>query len=249
MLIMTGLLTLGITVFAGGYLFGSSRVPNRVPLPPVTDAEPSVAPIQIGSEPTGLPVAPSVKPERIVIPAEWRQYSAYDPDYKIEVRLRLPPGYSFRFTGSESTIQDDAEATELWDVKTSVFSGWDMTCDRNIATNDAENCCTDGAVNYYNGGSRRAWYARYLNGDFFCNVPKAKMGSVMGVTERTAGAFTYLEIRTDIGGDGNTETHYVAAKGDTAYMIRPTSNDAMSAKAKLPEYMGMILSTVSSVRR
>lgn len=142
----------------------------------------------------------------------------------------MAPGYSFIFTGSEFTIQNDSDATELWDYSTSVFSG------------------KDGLKNYYDSTSRRSWYQRKLNGEF--TIPEEvqkKRGDILDATEHSIGSQSYLEVSVkDL--QGNIEKHFIFAQNRMVHIIKPASNKANTSSAQIPTYIGTIFASLNSVQ-
>jgi hypothetical protein len=172
-------------------------------------------------------------PETISIPDNWQEFTATDPDFGMKTTLSLPPGYSFRFTGSEFTIQNDVDATELWDYSTSVFRKGDIV------------------ENFYKGGSRRAWYQDYLEGKFLEEKPVLfEEGKIDGVVEHTIGSQTYLELTVSGGVNyvGEIEKHFIFVQNQTLHVIRPASYKANSAEAQIPDNIGIVFYSLKSER-
>jgi hypothetical protein len=192
---------------------------------PTPTATPSI-PAEI--QPTNKPNA-----QPITIPSDWKQYIATDPDFGITTKMSMPPGYSFRFTGSEFTIQNDSDATELWDYSTSIFRG------------------KDGLKNYYTGGSRRSWYQELLSGEFMLEKPYQFVpGQITNVLEHQINSQSYLELTVSGGPptnySGETGTHYIYGQNSILHIIKPASHKANSADALIPNYIGTIFVSLNS---
>lgn len=197
-----------------------TETPNTLKLISIKTATPSE------TTPTAKPSTTTTKP--ISIPSNWKQYTATDPEFKIKTTMSMPPGFSFRFTGSEFTIQNDSDATELWDYSTSVFSG------------------KDGLRNYYDGTSRRDWYERKLNGEFMIQEEyQKKRGDILSVNEKNIGAQSYLEILVQPI-SGNQETHYIFLEDGIVNIIKPASNEANSSNSKISNYIGTIFASLKA---
>ena len=220
----------------GGYYLGTrknntfqnSQRPIPSPTSSVTTETPSA------TNPTNEPVVtqkPSVTTKPISIPSNWKKYTAEDPDFGVKTTLSMPPGYSFRFTGSEFTIQNDSDATELWDYSSSVY--------RN----------SNGVLkNHYDGSSRRAWYEKRLS-------ERQSADRIVSVKEKPLNATTYLEITVqtpsydDRGVTSGTKNgmHYVYVQNNILHMITPASNKAYTTAAQVPGNIETILASLTSV--
>jgi len=174
-------------------------------------------------------------PQPVSIPNDWQEYTATDPDFGIKTTLSLPPGFSFRFTGSEFTIQKDLDATELWDYSTSVFRE------------------KDGLKNYYTGESRRIWYQKFIEGEFWAEKPyQFVAGEITNVIEHQIGTQTHLEL-TVTGGpptnySGEVETHFIYTQNGIIHIIKPVSHKANSTTAQIPKYIGIIFFSLRSTQ-
>ncbi|OGG17391.1 hypothetical protein A3D78_04220 [Candidatus Gottesmanbacteria bacterium RIFCSPHIGHO2_02_FULL_39_14] len=185
---------------------------------------------------------PSLNPTAIYItgssskmvssPPEWQQFTATDPDFGIKTTLSLPPGFSFLFTGSEFTIQNASDASELWDYSSSVY--------RN----------NDGVLkNHYDGSSRRAWYEKRL-------AEKQSTDEIVGITEKSVNSSTYLEITVqtpaydDHGVTSGTKIgkHFIFVQNNILHMITPVSNKAYTPSAQIPDNIGSIFASLTSVQ-
>jgi hypothetical protein len=166
-------------------------------------------------------IEPTTKPVSFVIPANWKKYTAVDPQFKITTSISLPPNFSFRFTGSEFTIQDST-AQEIWDFSTSVKG------DEN-----------GNPYNTFTGGSRRVWYQNYLNGDYhtvFSDPPP----QIIAVKETA----THLALTIQFA--GYQETHYVAAKNNLIQILKPSSEIANSNQSELKTNLDIIFSSIQT---
>jgi hypothetical protein len=221
----------------GGYYLGTrnnySSQNNQPPVPSPTSLVATVTPPF--TNPTNQPVVtqkPIVITKPISIPSNWKKYTAEDPDFGVKTTLSMPPGYSFRFTGSEFTIQNDSDATELWDYSSSVYR------DNNGILK-----------NHYNGGSRRAWYEKRLS-------ERQSIDKIVSVKEKPLNTSSYLEITVqtpsydDHGVAYGTKNgmHYVYVQNNILHMITPTSNKAYITAAQIPGDIEPILASLTSVQ-
>ena len=164
------------------------------------------------------------------VPINWKEYTATDSEFGIKTTMFMPPGFSFKFTGSEFTIQNDSDATELWDYSTSVTTG-----SNNVLKN------------YYDGGSRREWYKRYLDGEFLGNTVDKKFGDIVSMTETVIGNTSYLKIVVNTLSRG-IQTHYVYLQNDIIHIIKPISDVAETSQAKFPQHVGLSLYSLKSIQ-
>lgn len=221
----------------GGYYLGIQR--NNIsqnnqllvssPTPSLTTETPSnTTPIN-ELEVTQKPIV-TVKP--ISIPSLWKKYTAEDSDFGIKTTMSMPPGYSFRFSGSEFTIQNDSDATELWDYSSSVYTD------------------NDGILkNHYDGSSRRAWYEKRLS-------ERQNTDKIVSVKEKPLNQTTYLEITVqtpsynDQGVTSGTKNgiHYVYVQNNILHIIAPASNKAYTSAAFIPSNIEPILASLTSVQ-
>lgn len=221
----------------GGYYLGTQKnntsqnnqpfAPS--PTSPATTKTPSIA------SPTIEPVVtqkPNDANKSVTIPPNWKKYTADDPDFGLKTTMSMPPGYSFRFTGSEYTIQNDSDATELWDYSSSVYRD------------------NDGVLkNHYDGSSRRTWYENRL-------LEKQSTDKIVSVKEKPLNASTYLEITVqtpsydDHGVASGTKNgmHYVYVQNNILHMITPVSNKAYTSAAQIPVNIEPMLASLSSVQ-
>lgn len=218
--VISGIMIL-LLVGAGAYYLGT-RNDSSTKSGPLTGTQ------QLTQEPTAVRTSPTDKP--VTIPTHWKQYTATDPDFGIKTAMSLPPGYSFRFSGSEFTIQNDSDATELWEYSTSVYR---------------DN--TGALKNHYDGSSRRAWYKKRLS-------EKQSTDKIMSVNEKPLGATTYLEITVATpsydgrGARSGTKNgkHYVMVQNNILHMITPSSNKAYTITAQIPASIEPILASLFS---
>lgn len=175
---------------------------------------------------------PTANPPTVTVPANWKKYTAEDPDFGTRTTMVMPPGYSFRFTGSEFTIQNDSDATELWDYSSSVYRD------------------NDGILkNHYDGSSRRVWYEKRLS-------ERQSPDKIVSVKEKPLNATTYLEITVqtpsydDHGVTSGTKNglHYVYVQNNILHMIVPASNKAYTSAALIPGNIEPILASLTSVQ-
>jgi len=221
----------------GGYYLGTqksnSSQNNQPPVfSPTSSVTTETPPI---TNPTNEPVVtqkPVVTTKPISIPSNWKKYTAEDPDFGIKTTLSMPPGYSFRFTGSEFTIQNDSDATELWDYLSSVYRD------------------NDGVLkNHYDGSSRRAWYEKRLS-------ERQSTDKIVGVKEKPLSASIYSEITVQtpsydnhgVASGTKNGMHYVYVQNNILHMITPASNKAYTTAAQIPGNIEPILASLTSVQ-
>lgn len=172
----------------------------------------------------------SINPiKAMTIPSDWKKFTATDQEFKVSTTMSLPSGLSFRFTGSEFTIQNDSDATEIWEYFTSVL---------------------DSTTNYYKGESRRVWYQNYLQGKVvkFSDVHEFKTkGTITAASEHSIGSTSYLEVTVQPN-YGKSEKHYLYVQNGILNIIKPSSEKANSDQAVLPQNMGTILYSLSVKR-
>lgn len=182
------------------------------------------------------PSSPASIGTQVTIPNDWQQFTATDPDFGVQTTLSLPPDYSFRFTGSEFTLQNDSDVTELWDYSSSVYR------DNNGVLK-----------NHYTGGSRRVWYENYLSDKQSTFQNKDK---ILSVTEVRINNTSYLAISVkspaynDSGEISGTKKgmHYLYVQNSIMHMITPASNKAYTSDAQIPKYIGTIFVSLKSAR-
>lgn len=160
-----------------------------------------------------------------VIPPDWKQFTDEDWQFGAKATMSLPPGFSFKFSGSEFSIQKDSDASEVWDYVTSI-------------SNDESGKSTD----FYNGESRRVWYQEYLKGKYGGAVRNPDIAIVS--TKEYSG---YLEIIVS-GMSSNNESHYLFVKNGIMNIIRPVSSVAYSSDAVIKKNIAAIISSVSVTR-
>lgn len=186
----------------------------------------------------------------INIPKNWTRYTGTDPQARLTVSLSLPLGYSFGFSGSEWNLVN-SQNNEFWDYSSSIlFSAWSEKCNKETDkfTDFAaylNQCCLEKIKNYYDGGSRRTWYQKYLNGDFSCSYPASagKIGNVISVEEIPAGNLSYLKIKVSETNNAN-RFDYLYVQNGILHILRPTSN--LSAISLLEENLGIVFYSLQS---
>ncbi|MCX6791756.1 MAG: hypothetical protein NT149_01830 [Candidatus Gottesmanbacteria bacterium] len=235
--IILGGIVLLLVVGGGAYYLGTQQNNNSpttnplvTPEPTATDqTSPSVNPTSNVNQPTQKPTASN---KTVIVPSNWKQFTATDTDFGVKTTISMPPGYSFRFTGSEFTIQNDSDATELWDYSSSVYRD------------------NDGVLkNHYDGSSRRAWYEKRLS-------ERQSTDKIISVKEIPLNSFTYLELTVqtpsydDHGVVSGTKNgmHYVYVQNNILHMITPVSNKAYTSAAQIPNNIEPILASLSSVQ-
>ncbi len=217
-----------------GFLYGRSTAqkegskfvrkelsPTPTPLPPTSTPTTLATPTPTKEKP-----APTIK--LIQIPPNWKTFTDTDPLTKLTVSLTLPPGYKFRFTGSEWTIGKDGE--EIWDYNSSIMLGENAT-----------------PVNKYDGSSRRRWYQRYLNEEFLEEEPfLTNKHKIISVKEHPIGATTYLEIEVENSLSKRVETHFVYVQNGILHIIKPVSEKAFSKDSEIYKNIDKILYSLKS---
>lgn len=233
-LIIIGVL-LGFVLFGvGGYVLGMQRVGQQSTTGNVS--------VPISSPTSALQLSPTREPlvtdkptsttNSVTVPSSWKKYTSDDQEFGVKTTMAMPPGYSFKFTGSESTIQNDSDATELWDYSSSVYR-------------DNEGILK----NHYNGSSRRVWYEKRL-------AERQSLDKIIGVKEKPLNSTNYLEITVqtpaydDHGVASGTKNglHYVYVQNGILHMITPASNKAYTTEAQIPDNIEPILASLTSVQ-
>ncbi|MHA1304175.1 MAG: hypothetical protein ACTSPI_10785, partial [Candidatus Heimdallarchaeaceae archaeon] len=100
--------------------------------------------------------------------------------------------------------------------------------------------------NEYNGGSRRKWYQRYLDDEFFHNVPPVKRGEIISVKEYHAGTSTYLEVKVDNPFSQKAENHYLYVQNNILHIIKPMSEEAYSTDSLIVKNIAIIFTSLRS---
>jgi len=233
--IMAGIFAIFVAlgIFLAGFMLGQKKIVVEL-LGPKPISQPTLMSLV---SPTPIPEtapSPAATSQLISIPKDWQEYTATDPEFGIKTTLSLPPEFSFSFTGSEFTIQS-ADGTELWDYSTSVFPG------------------KDGLKNYYTGESRRDWYQKLLDGEFWTEKPYQFVGGkITNAMEHQIGPQTYLELTVTGGPPSNYSrevgTHFIYAQNGIIHIIKPASHKANSATAQLPNNIGIVFYSLKSSR-
>lgn len=219
------LVLLFLLIFGGAaayYFLGISSKSEIVPEPtPVSLTSPLLVP-----SPTSTF---SATPVPVAVPTDWKSYTATDTGFGVSTTMSLPPGFSFVFTGSEFMIQDDATGEEIWDYATSVFNG------------------KDGIKNYYDGSSRREWYQKFLDNEFFSPTTTDGLeGDILSVTEHGINTTSYLEASLNMT-DGKTETHYIFVQNNIIHGVRPQSVKSYLPEAIISKNIAPIFASLTSV--
>lgn len=163
----------------------------------------------------------------VVIPKNWKSFTARDPAFGVETTLSLPPGYRFEFTGSETSILSDSNSPEVWDYSSSVFIG------------------KQGVKNYYNGESRRAWYQDLLNGKFKPISDVFPPEKILAVTEYSIGQSSYLKLTVDIG-SGMKRTDYLYVQNNIVHVLKEASERASSMFSPVGMNIGVVFVSLTS---
>lgn len=163
-----------------------------------------------------------------VIPPEWETVTQSDQDFGVTTSISIPQGYDFWFSGSEWTLQT-AQEGEYWDYTPS-------------ATRiDGER------VNLYDGGSRRQWYQRFINGELTQDTYIPPRQTILGTTEIDIGTTSYLRMsvqRTEP--LRPVENHYIYFQNGLVHVFSPASEVASGPNATLDQDIGAILSSLQS---
>lgn len=227
---------LGFVLFGvGGYMLGIQQNSQRNIVVDNDTITPTQSPtIALQPSPTSEPLVtekPTTITKPVLVPSTWKKYTSDDQEFGIKTTMVMPPGYSFSFTGSESSIQNDSDATELWDYSTSVYGD------------------NDGVLkNHYDGSSRRAWYEKRLS-------EGQSTDKILSVKEKPLNSSSYLEITVqtpaydDQGVVSGTKNgiHYVYVQNGILHMITPISDKAYTSAAQIPANIEPILASLASV--
>ncbi len=228
--ILLGFLLFGIAGYSLGIQKQSKEnVENINTVSPTGTQSPAII-----QSPTGEPLVsekPLTTPKIISVPSTWKKYTSDDQEFGIRTTMAMPDGFSFRFTGSESIIQNDLDTSEVWDYSTSVYA------DNNGVLK-----------NHYTGGSRREWYKKRLS-------EKQSTDKILSVREKPLNSSSYLEMTVQTpnyderGAPNGTKTgnHYVYVQNGIVHMIIPSSNSAYTPEARIPTYIEPILASLTSV--
>ncbi len=152
--------------------------------------------------------------------SNWKSFTAEDMDFGVKTTLKLPPGYSFSFTGSEFMIQDDSNFSELWEYATSI---------------------TTNGVNTYSNQSRRVWYEQYLQGQH--GGAAGRDAKIISAAERSYNAISYLEAVVSV--IGKNQTHYLYVQNGIFNIISPSSEAAHLPNSVIAKNIGPILQSLS----
>lgn len=233
---LVGVIIFVLVVGVGVYYLGTQKNKllqnnqNFIPTPITSVTKSSTTNTNPKNEPSII--QKPVTSKTVIVPSSWKKYTAEDPDFGIKTTMSMPPGYSFRFTGSEFTIQNDSDATELWDYSSSVYRD------------------NDGVLkNHYDGSSRRTWYEKHL-------LDKQSLNKIISVKEMPLNSTTYLEITIqtpsydDHGITSGTKNglHYVYVQNNILHIITPASNKAYTSAAQVPSDIEPILTSLISVQ-
>ncbi len=150
-----------------------------------------------------------------VVPKDWKEFVTEDWDQTLKVTLSMPPGFSFKFTGSEWTIQNDSDATELWDFSPR----------------------TD-----YDGSSRRKWYQEKYPGLKILSVEEINLNQNSSYLKFLVEISKYND-HGEINGT-QVVNHYLFIKDNIANIITPVSNKAYSSEAVIPKYISSIFASL-----
>lgn len=163
----------------------------------------------------------------VSVPKTWKSFSSANSfkasgEVNYRVTLSLPPGFSFAVSGLDELIQNDSDATELWDYNNS------------ISTNNGKN--------YYDGRSRREWYKNYLEGKF-PNLVSPISGSIQTVVEHFFNNSSYLEVTVKTSSK-TTEKHYLFVQNGILNILVPASKVSLDGNGQIPKYLDVIFSSL-----
>lgn len=213
-----------------------SKAQSQPPLPtsPFITEIPEEVDEKFAANPNNESSLVTLKPsiaKKVIALSGWETFTAEDPDFGVKTTMAMPPGYTFSFTGSEFTIQNN-DTTELWDYSSSIY--------RN----------NEGVLkNHYDGSSRRAWYQKRLS-------EKQSTDKILKVTEKPLNGTSYLEIQVQTPAYNNsgeisgskTGLHFIFVQNNILHMIIPASNKAYTAEAKIPNNIELILASLNSTQ-
>lgn len=213
----------GIAYYAGAQT-GAKNVPTPTVAPSVTQ---EVVSPTIGLE--NGEITPATTNKTVIVPKDWKSYTATDPDFGITTTMSLPPGYIFEFTGSDYTLRNES-STELWNFITSVY--------RN----------TEGVLkNQYTGQSRRVWYENYLS--------RGQANShLTEVVELPINTSTYLRMLVDVPyyDDRGTYTglgpvyQFLYVQNNIVHVFQPLTEKARASSSEIAQYIEPIFASLSS---
>lgn len=228
--LILGVILLLFLVGVGGYYLGTQKSAEPIGTQPIPTFVPSPT---IGyTDSVASPSPKAIIP--ITIPSNWKKFTIPDADFGVKTTFSLPPGFSLNYL-SDFVIQNDSDATELWDYSTSI----------GYRDND------DVRKNHYTGGSRRDWYENYLAMKQKTFQYKDK---ILSVSEIPINTTSYLAITVEApaynthGEISGTKKgmHYVYVQNNILHMITPASNKAYTAEAQIPKYIGTIFASLTS---
>jgi len=215
------IIVLIVVGLVGVYYFGTK---NKNKNPQIGENTPTPLATQTpsNSQSTATPNSTSKTRTGVVIPSDWKKFTAVDPDFGIKTTLSLPSGFSFKFTGSEFLIQKGSDASELWTYLTSI-----------TRLEGQEN-----ATNTYAGGSRREWYQKY-----FTDINGVGTGKILNFEDKNENGISYLVANVQ---QGNiTQKHYLYLKNNIVNIFKPSSEVAYSSKAIIPQNVATVFYSLS----
>jgi hypothetical protein len=232
--LFVGLILL-VVGFCVGYYVAFQQTRNNDQLVTNSDTQATVAEVvpsvtEETKEDTKIETSPTPQAAKnvVTVPADWKQYSDTDNDFKLTTSLALPPGYTFVFSGSEFTIseiQNGPQAGELWTYTSSVFPG------------------KEGLKNYYSGESRRNWYQKLLDGEFSELAEESEKPRITNLVEHPLNGSSYLEITVS---GQYPPKRYLYVQNGIVHILEPSSEKATSAQAEIPQHLDGIFASLKS---
>ena len=155
--------------------------------------------------------------------SNWKIYTAEDPEFGIKTSLKLPPGFSFSFSGSEFIIQDNNDDAEVWRYTTSITA--------------------DGG-NTYSGQSKKVWYEEYLQGKH--GGVSVAHKNLVDTVDRNYNNTSYIEASVNEG--AMNVRHFLYVKNGILNIIVPSSNVAYYDSAVIANNIGPIIESINVVQ-
>jgi len=211
-------------------------------------------PLNVVLSPTEPPafvtVIPTKEVNRVIIPDDWGEFADTDSQFGLTTTLSLPVAFGFSFSGSEWSI--NSLGGEHWDYASSVKGAvWSEKCDKKNDQFDdfreyTNRCCLEGRVNTYRGGSRRAWYSKYINDGFSCDYPGSdNTGQIIAVEEFPVNSSSYLKVGVKYV-DGRTQTGYLYVQSGIMHILSPLSEKARSDDSFIAQNIAIVFASLRS---
>ncbi|MDO8497824.1 MAG: hypothetical protein Q7S61_04745 [bacterium] len=161
------------------------------------------------------------KTQIITIPKDWKSFTDTDSQSKITTTLSLPPGYSFKFSGSAWMIRNDSDAGEIWSFHPDYNSSYD-------------------------GTSRRAWVQKIYPDYKIIQVEEIPLegSSYLKISIETP-TYDNGGIAT---GTTVVINHYVYVQNNIATMISPSSIKTSSSQTAISQNIAIIFSSLKVIK-